>query len=135
MPNQKSQRKQARRGAAVIELAACLPVLMLLLFGSIEAANMMFLKQALTAAAYEAAREAVKPDGSTAVATQLAIDVVNSRGITGHTVTLNPSSVEGLLPGQIIAATVTAPSDANSTVPTGYQSKFDVHGVVVMMKE
>ena len=46
------QKRQSRRAAAVVELAVCLPLLFTIFFGSIEACNVIFLKQAVTAAAY-----------------------------------------------------------------------------------
>ena len=42
-----------RRAVATVELAVCLPVLALLVLGSIEAASFIFLKQTLQVAAYE----------------------------------------------------------------------------------
>ena len=44
-----------RRGAAVAELALCLPLILVLVLGSIEACNLLFLRQALVAAAYDGA--------------------------------------------------------------------------------
>lgn len=46
-------RKRKRRGAAVVEFAVCLPVIIIIVFGAIEAASLLFLKQALIQSAYE----------------------------------------------------------------------------------
>ena len=43
----------------MVEFAVCLPMLMVLMLGSIEATSAIFLKQSLVAAAYEGVREAV----------------------------------------------------------------------------
>ena len=48
---------------AVVELAVCLPVLVLIIMGSIEACNLTFLKQKLTEAAYQGAMVATQPQG------------------------------------------------------------------------
>jgi Flp pilus assembly protein TadG len=50
-----------RNGAAVVELAAVLPVFVLLLMGTIETCNMIFLQQSLKIAAYEGARITIVP--------------------------------------------------------------------------
>lgn len=45
MKPQFNRRKTARRrGAAVVEFAVCLPVIILVVLGSIEAASMLFLR-------------------------------------------------------------------------------------------
>ena len=54
-------RRASRKGTATVEFAVCLPVLVTIVLGSIEATNAIFLKQHLTAAAYEGARKATTP--------------------------------------------------------------------------
>jgi len=44
-----------RAGAVIVEMAICLPILILLIFGTIELAGSIFLKQTLTSAAHEGA--------------------------------------------------------------------------------
>ena len=44
-----------RRGSAVVELAICLPIVMALVWGTIELSNSIFLKQTITSAAHEGA--------------------------------------------------------------------------------
>lgn len=58
-----------------MELALCLPLLTLLVLGSIELRNFIFLKQSMTAAAYEASREAVRPTATDA-RTQAVADAI-----------------------------------------------------------
>ena len=55
-----------RAGIAVVEFAVCLPILVLVVFGSIEACNAIYLKQAATASAYEAVRVATGTGGTLA---------------------------------------------------------------------
>jgi len=55
-----------RRGMAVVEMAFCLPVIVLVIFGGIQAANLIFLKQAISEAAYEGALFGSKPEATQA---------------------------------------------------------------------
>ncbi|MFY7877734.1 MAG: TadE/TadG family type IV pilus assembly protein, partial [Pirellula sp.] len=59
-----------RNGAALIEFAVCLPVLMIMILGSMEASSAIFVKQALTTSAYEGIREAMRTGSTTSVATE-----------------------------------------------------------------
>ena len=47
--------RNKRLGAAIVEMAICLPVIVLLTYGTIELAGGLFLKQTLTSAAHEGA--------------------------------------------------------------------------------
>lgn len=134
MPNKKIM-SRPRHGAAVVELSVCIPIFILLLFGSIDACNMIFLKQAMTASAYEAAREGIKPDGTSAAATLLAQNVLDSRNITGYTVTLDPFFVEGANPGSVIRVTVSAPAHTNSPVSAAFRQTANLEAEVVMVKQ
>lgn len=108
-----------RRGTATVELAVCLPVIVLLAMGAIEGASMAFLRQTLVQTAYEGVKVSVRRgnDGSDGLAA--AQNVIDSRGLTGVTVTLDPADPTTAAPGQPITLRVTAPSDANSVLPFG----------------
>ena len=128
-------RKRTKKGAAVLELVACLPLFVLVLMLSIDACNMIFLKQALTASAYEAAREAIKPEGTTATARLLAEGVLDARSITGYTVTFSPDPVEGARPGENVRAIVSAPAANNSPVAASFRSSANIGAEIVMSKQ
>ena len=51
----KKGRHRDRHGSTVVELALCLPVLMLLILGSMELTNGIYLQQTLTSCAHEGA--------------------------------------------------------------------------------
>ncbi len=46
-------RKRQRSGSVVVEVAVCLPLIVLLVFASVEACTMIYLKQSLTVSACE----------------------------------------------------------------------------------
>lgn len=108
------RRNQARYGAAVVEFAVCLPLLMLIILGSIEATHGIFLKQALSAAAYEGIREATITSSTTADARVRAVGVLNSRQIRDYNVVFTPAEVANAGRGNPIVIEVSAPISSNS---------------------
>ncbi len=111
-----------RRGAAAAELATMLPLLCLITFGSIQAANTIHFKQGLTTAAFEGTRVAT---GVTATQQRI-IDrvqaMLDARQITGATIAVDPSSDLVTVPfGTPIAISITAPISGNVSGPTFIQ--------------
>ena len=106
-----------RHGIAAVELAVCLPVLMLLMLGAIESSNIVFLRQALVQASYEAAKLASRPEATAADAAARAQGVLTAREIDGYSVSLTPPTTKNLARGTDISVTITAPMDANKLVP------------------
>ena len=104
---QRHARRQRRCGAAVVETALLLPVLVLLAFGSIELSNMVFVKQSLSIAAYEGARTVSKP-GSTAAQSDTRIrEVLTARNLTSYSVQYTTAA--------------SVPINITSTTPRGTQ--------------
>lgn len=139
MPTQRSKsvlRKFARRrAAATVELAVCLPVIVILAIGSMESASMIFLRQAMVQSAYESVKEAVKTNGSQATALTRGQEVLAFRDITGESITFEPSNVDDLAPGTPVTVTVTAPGDANSVIPFGPFKGRNISVSATMLKE
>jgi Flp pilus assembly protein TadG len=80
-----------RRGAAVTELAVCLPVLTLVVFGSIQACNLIYLKHGAVTAAYEGMLELAKRNSTNASVTTRAQQVLTARGIRNAQVRILPA--------------------------------------------
>jgi Flp pilus assembly protein TadG len=124
-----------RKGAALVELAVCLPVLMILILGSIEATGAIFVRQALTTAAYEAAREASRTGATTATATERGQAVLDARRIQNSTISFTPADVAAATRGSLITIEVTATLNGNSPF-TGRVIPNQVNRVrTVMVKE
>lgn len=113
----KSSRKQ-RIGAAVVEFAVCLPLIMLIVLGTIEAGSLLFLKQTLVQAAYEGAKVAIA-SGDEAQVNQAVGAVVNSRNLNNVQVQFTPSDIANVPAGETITITISAPGDSNSIIPFG----------------
>ncbi len=121
-----------RKGLAVVELAICLPLMVLLTFGAIEAANAIYLKQTLVTAAYEAARKATALNGTQADGEARYLEVVNSVGMKGTAITFTPQITSLTLPGTPIKVTVTAPADSNSFSVRRFMKGTTLRGAVTM---
>lgn len=102
-----------RRGTATVELAVCLPVLVLVTLGAIEATNAIYLKQALTSIAYEGVRAASSAGGTTSDAEQVCQTMLAARNIRGATFTCTPITAS-TSPGTPISVNVTASVANNS---------------------
>lgn len=108
-----SQRRQ-RSGIAVVEFAACLPILALFVFGTIEFANAIFTQQALTSAAYEAGNVVSAGGGTSANAVSRANAVLSGMNVRSATVTITPTVTSATPTGTTIVITCTVPFGSNS---------------------
>lgn len=111
--NAKPMPVRRRQGAAVVEFAVCLPLLMLIVLGAIEATHGIFLKQALSAAAYEGMRVAIEPRSKQADAIQQAQAILDARLVKGSKITFD-TNIDTAPRGQKVAVEVSAPISMNS---------------------
>ena len=125
--------RHRRSGLAAVELAVCLPMLVLLVLGAIELSGFIFLKQGLTAAAYEAVRVAVKRDASEVQAQEQANAVLRARSIVADDFSITPNI--GIDRGQELTVAISAPSSANRIVFPKFVKGINVTGAATMVKE
>jgi len=130
-----SNRNRKRRGAAVVEFAVCLPIIILIVFGSIEASSLLFLRQALVQASYEGVKTAVKREGTAELGIAAATDVCNGRSLENFTIELEPSDLSSVERGQPVTITVSAPGEENSLFPFGPFRNQNVVARATMVKE
>lgn len=76
------------RGAVIIEMAVCLPLMLMVVFGCIEANTGMFRGQTLTSAAHEGALLGLKRTATAEAITNRIATVMNARGINDYTMNL-----------------------------------------------
>ena len=132
-PRRRSQSKK-RRGVATVELAFLLPIMTVIVFGAIEGASMIFLRQALVQSSYEATKVAVKT-GDKSAATNAALAVTQGREIDSVQITFEPDDIASLEKGKLIRITVSAPGDSNSILPLGIFKGRTVAAAAAMVKE
>lgn len=90
-------------------------MLTLLVFGSIQACNLIFLKHAITSAAYEGTLELVRPSSTNDSVTGRVDQVLAMHNLKNTKVTILPhgTQLENLLPGSPVQIQVTADVKAN----------------------
>lgn len=128
------QRGNRRRGTAAVEFAVCLPVIVLLVFGSIEASSYIFLKQSLHVACYEGVREAAKTGATSDGANARAQTILDGRQVNGYEIRF-PNGVEAIDRGDQVICEVTAPTGPNSPLAGDFLANRALTARVVMLKE
>jgi Flp pilus assembly protein TadG len=131
----RSHRRRKARGVAAAELAVCLPVVVLMVIATIEACSALFLKQSLTAAAYEGVRTAIEQAATTGDVQAACNQILADRKIKNATVNINPTAFSNLKPGDFVAITVSAPCASNSLVPTTFYRGRTLSATATMMIE
>jgi Flp pilus assembly protein TadG len=131
----RTNRARKSRGVAAAELAVCLPVVVLIVIATIEACSALFLKQSLTAAAYEGVRTAIEKNGTNTTVQTACDQILADRRIDGAKVTVNPADKSALKPGEYISVTVSAPCAPNSLVPTTFYRGRTLSATASMMIE
>jgi Flp pilus assembly protein TadG len=131
--NQNRATRSSRRGVAAVEFAVCLPMIILLVFGAIEASSFIFLKQSLNVAAYEGIREAVRANNASA--TGRAQNILNSRNVRDFGITFPNGESLTKSRGQEVVIEVTAPTGTNSPLAGQFVANRVLTARIVMVKE
>lgn len=126
--------RRTRKGVATAEFALCLPVLMLVCFGTIEACASIYLKQSLSIAAYEGVRCANVAGASNQDVAAACNRIFADRGILGTRVTTVPENISTAVFGQFIAVECTADSGVNMATPWVFAGQ-DLQGRAEAMKK
>jgi Flp pilus assembly protein TadG len=116
MKNTSHRRKQlqSRQAVASVELAIVLPVLLILVLGTIEVCQRIFLRQSAVIVAYEGARLAVRTTSNNTTVLDRCQQMLIQRRITGGTVTITPSNLLAQPTGTLIQIRIEVPWANNS---------------------
>jgi Flp pilus assembly protein TadG len=123
-----------RRGLAATEFAVALPVVLMLVLGSIEVSNFIHLKQATTVAAYETALSATGTSATSAAAITRGNAVLTAFGVVGGTVTVSPTVTTTTTAGTDVTVTVTVPADSNQISPAWFVGGKTLTTVITMVR-
>ncbi len=129
------KRIKSRGGTATVELALCLPLIVLVTLGGMEGASMIFTKQAMVASAYEGIKVAVRPNATPASIEAATQSVLSGRLLEEAVVTVQPANFLDADRGDWITITVSAPGDVNSVFPFGPFQGRQLQVTATMAKE
>jgi len=131
-----------RRGTEVVELALVLPVLLLIVFSTLEICEQAFLLQKVKIAAHEGAVVAIGKAATLSDVEDAVQDYLDARGVdyggdisTAVSVSPDPTTADTLAP---VSVTVTVGNNENSRVGSNiyqYIAGRNSSGSVTMLKE
>ena len=116
MALQPMKRLRSQRGAALVEAAMTIPILLLIAIGIFEFGRAYQFWQVLTNAAREAARYSATPNATAGNAQAIALNYMNAGGVTGCTAACI----------NVNAAVPLAPSGTGTTITIQYPFQFMV---------
>lgn len=129
------KKKQGRRGLATVEAALCLPIIVLLMLGTIDACTMIFLKQSLTIAAYEGGRTALIPGAKASHIKADCQQIIDDRSISGAKIKVRPKKPHEAAAGEQISIEVSAPCADNSIMPSLFFQGRELTATAYVMNE
>ncbi|QDT04537.1 TadE-like protein [Rubripirellula lacrimiformis] len=119
-PTSRRRRKQAsfvgRSAVAVVELAVCLPLLVMITLATIEACAMIYTQQALHTTAFEGCRVGIVPGAEVENVNFQCQSLLEDHGVEGFTISMDPADPEDLSEGDWFTVTINAPFVDNSLV-------------------
>ena len=124
-----------RRGIATVEVAVFLPILILLILGTVEVCHVVFLKQSLAVAAYEGARVAIVPGSKSENVIAQIDDILAQRNVTYKSINIEPNDFDNQPPSTLVTVTVEASVKENGQFVSYLFPNSDVQGSATMMLE
>ena len=125
-------------GSAAVEAAICLPLIILLMLGTLEVCAGFYLKESLTVAAYEGARTGVKRRATESDVEDQVRAILEARDVTldnGGSISIVPSDFSTLSALDPITVRVTAKTTGNSVLIFDSLVNREVTAHVVMLRE
>lgn len=126
---------EQRRGVAALELAVCLPMILILILGTLQACAMFYLKQNLSVSAYEGIRRCVEFQSTPEDVEQACLRILADRRVNDGSVEISPPNYASLPSQTWITVTISAPSNSNSPVRGWFYGDTVLTSSATMMKE
>ncbi len=132
--NSQATDRRCRLGTAATEMAIAMPLLITLVFGSIELANAIFLRQSLNMAAYEAAKIITRPGSNETLARSRCDEVLTIRKVTVYTLSFSPTVTTATPRGTQVTVTLVATVPNLSYGPVQFMAGKTMTSTVVMVR-
>ena len=125
--------RKGRNGALTVEMALCLPILFMVLFGCYEMAHANMLLHASESAAYEGARVGIVPGSTPEKIRTAAGSVLRSMGIGNFTVTVTPPVITTST--ESVKVDIQVPFRANTAIPVQFFDNPTFRGSCELSRE
>ncbi len=107
-------RGSRRSGAAIVEVALTLPILVLICLATIDTCRVIFVKQSAKLAAFECARIGIIPGVTKTQLDRLCANFMANRSVSQATLTLSVDDLSTLSKGDLLTTTVHVPANSNA---------------------
>ena len=125
--------KRNRTGVLAVEVAICLPLLLMVLFVCYEMSRANMILHATESAAYEGARVGIVPGATPEQVRAAAEGILRSVGISEFTIEVSPSVIKNDTP--LIEVTVRVPFEKNTSIPARFVNNANFKGVCKLTRE
>ncbi len=132
--NSEATRSRSRLGTAATEMAVSMPLLISLVFGSMEMANAVFLRQSVNMAAYEAAKVITRPGSNEVLARSRCDSVLAVRKVSAYTLSFSPTVTTATPRGTQVTVTLTVTASNLSYGPVQFMAGKTMTSTVVMVR-
>lgn len=132
--NSEATWSRSRLGTAATEMAVAMPLLVTLVFGSMEMANAVFLRQSVNMAAYEAAKVITRPGSNEVLARLRCAEVLAVRKVSAYTLSFSPSVTTATPRGTQVTVTLTVTASNLSYGPVQFMAGKTMTSTVVMVR-
>lgn len=125
--------KNTRAGSLSIEIALCLPILLMVLFGSYELARANMILHSTESAAYEGARTGIIPGATPEKVRESARVLLTAVGINNFTVNVDPQVIDETT--EVVSVTVLVPFRENMSFPAFFMQDPTFRGNCQLSRE
>lgn len=132
-------RKRNRKGAATVEFALCLPILLTFIFGILEFSRVTQLQQSARLAAFEGARAGISLNATNSDVTTAVNKVMSAMSISNFTTTITPTTLSYSSPSVSVSVSLNPTQNAwftrfvgsASTINANVTLQREVNGISV----
>lgn len=107
---------QSRKGAATVEFAICLPLIVLIIVAGLDVHRILRLKQDVVEVTHETARVTATNEVDEHQARQFALDLLKQKNLANPTVAFDPVPSSDLPRGTPITVSISIPVAGNRTL-------------------
>ena len=102
----KKSRLKKKRGAAIVEFAIVVPLILLVVVAVVNINALIYLKQSSKIACYEGCRVGIVRGANSENVEAQVTEILNSRRVKDYTIAITPNDVQSMVAGDILTVQV-----------------------------